>query len=295
MADAPAIAVTGATGRLGGLIAGRLAAIGVPQILVVRDPSRAPRLPGAQVRVAEYGDDAAVRVALKQVDTVVMVSLPAAEDRLPPQVTFIDAARRAGVRHVVYISFVGAGPQATFTHARLHGATERHLRESGLEFTFLRNSLYADLLLDTANAGGAIRGPAGRGRVSPVARADAADVAAAIARRPAEHSGAVYDVTGPHALTLAEIASQIGLATGQAVAYVDESLPQAYASRAIYRAPAWQVEGWVSSYRAIAAGELDTVSDAVPHIAGHPALTLAELAAGPPLLDGTAGQLLSFT
>lgn len=279
MYAAPAIAVTGATGRLGGLIAGRLAAMGVPQILVARDPSRGPRLPGAQVRVAEYGDEAAVRMALKQVDTVVMVSLPAANDRLAPHVKFIDAARRTDVRHVVYISFIGASPKATFTHARLHGATERHIRESGLEFTFLRNSLYADLLLDTANAEGVIRGPAGYGRVSPVARADAADVAAAIALRPAEHSGAAYDVTGPHALTLDEVAGQIGLATGKVVAYVDESIQEAYASRAIYGASAWQVEGWVSSYRAIAAGEMDTVSDTVPRVAGHPAMTLAELAA----------------
>src|SRR5579862_4061157 len=106
MSRSPAIAVSGATGYLGGLIAARLAAMGVPQILVVRDPERAPRLAGAEVRVADYADAPAVKTALSQTETVVMMSLPGAEDRLTPHVTFLEAARQAAVHHVIYISFM---------------------------------------------------------------------------------------------------------------------------------------------------------------------------------------------
>lgn len=126
-----AVAVTGATGRLGGRVARRLAARGVPQRLLVRDLGRAPRLPAATPWRAEYADGAAVLPALDAVATVCMVSVAEAIDRVDQRRTFVDAARAAGVQHVVYTSFYRASPEATFTLARDHWATEGHLRASG--------------------------------------------------------------------------------------------------------------------------------------------------------------------
>ncbi|WP_138733264.1 SDR family oxidoreductase [Modestobacter excelsi] len=273
----PPLTVTGSSGQLGRRIARRLAAAGVPQRLVVRDPARAPELPGSTVAVASYDDGAAVRAALAGSPVVLMVSAAEHPDRLGQHRTFVDAAAAAGVEHLVYVSFQGAAPDATFTLARDHWATEEHIRARGLRATFLRDSLYADFLPQLVGADGVIRGPAGEGRVAAVAQDDIADAAVAVLRDPAPHAGATYDLTGPAALTLAEAAATITAVTGREVRYQPETLEEARASRASYGAPDWQVDAWVSTYTAIAAGELATVSAAVPELTGHPARTLAEV------------------
>jgi NAD(P)H dehydrogenase (quinone) len=274
------IAVTGATGRLGGRVARRLAAGGERLVLVVRDPARAPDLPGARVVQAAYGDAGATRRAFDGVDVLLLVSASASPDRVDLHRSAVDAAADAGVGHVVYVSFLGASPTATFTLARDHWATEQHLRARGLPSTCLRDSLYADFLPSMVGDDGVLRGPAGEGRVAAVAQDDVADAAVAVLRDPAAHVGATYDLTGPEALTLAEVAQELTRGTGRPVRYEPETLEQAYASRASYGAPPWQVDAWVSTYTAIAAGELDVVSDAVPRLTGRPATSLAALLAG---------------
>jgi NAD(P)H dehydrogenase (quinone) len=276
---APPIAVTGATGRLGSRVARRLAAAGVPQRLLVRTPARAPQLPGATAVRAPYGDGAAVREALTGVETVLMVSASESPDRLQEHRAFVDAAAAAGVRHLVYTSFYGAAPDAVFILARDHWATEEHIRASGLVPTFLRDDLYADFLPEMVGKDGVIRGPAGNGRVAAVAQDDIADVAAAVLTDPAVHAGATYDLTGPQELTLAEVAATLTAVTGRQVTYRDETLEEAHASRASYGAPDWQVDAWVSTYTAIAAGQLAGVSTAVADLTGRPATGLAQLLA----------------
>ncbi|MGX5653570.1 SDR family oxidoreductase [Geodermatophilus nigrescens] len=271
------LAVTGSTGQLGGRVARRLADAGVEQRLLVRDPSRAPRLPGATAVAAPYADGDAVRAALDGAGTVLMVSASETPDRVEQHRTFVDAAADAGVAHLVYVSFLGAAPDATFTLARDHWATEQHVRARGLSATFLRDSLYADFAPVLVGEDGAIRGPAGDGRVAPVAQDDIADVAVAVLRDPAAHAGRTYDLTGPEALTFAGLAATLSAATGRDVRYVPETLEEAYASRASYGAPDWQVEAWVSTYTAVAAGELDVVSPAVPDLLGRPARTLEQV------------------
>jgi NAD(P)H dehydrogenase (quinone) len=268
------IAVSGATGRLGGRVA-RL--LDRPVRLLVRNPAKAPA--DADVAVADYADRDAVRAALDGADTVLMVSAAEAPDRVDQHRTFVDAAAAAGVRHLVYTSFVGAAPDATFTLARDHWATEEHIRASGMAHTFLRDSLYADFLPFLVGADGVIRGPAGAGRAAVVSQDDIADAAVAVLRDPAAHAGQTYDLTGPAALGLGEVATIIAEATGREVRYQDESLDEAYASRQVFGAPDWQVDAWVSTYTAIAAGELAAVSTAVPDLTGHPATSLAELLA----------------
>ena len=273
------IVVSGATGRLGGRVAGRLAADGVALRLLVRDAGRAPKLDGAEVAEAEYGDSGAVREALSGAETVLMVSASESPDRVERHKAFVDAAVAAGVGQVVYTSFVGASRDAVFTLARDHGATEEYIRESGLRFTFLRDNLYADFLPFLVGEDGVIRGPAGDGRAAVVAQEDIAEVAVAVLRDPESHAGRTYDLTGPQALTFAEIAAVVSEATGRPVSFQDESLPEAYASRASYGAPDWQVDAWVSTYTAVAAGDLAGVSSAVADLTGRPATTLAALLA----------------
>src|SRR3954453_18132523 len=138
------LVVTGSTGQLGGRVARRLAASGVPQRLLARDVSRVPALPDCSVAEASYADGPAVTRALAGADTVFMVSGAEHPDRVGQPLTFVDSAVTAGVRHLVYTSFYGAAPDATFTLARDHWVPEEYLRASALPHTFLRDNLYLD-------------------------------------------------------------------------------------------------------------------------------------------------------
>lgn len=279
----PTLAITGATGAVGGQVARTLAEQGHALRLVVRDPSRAPQLAGAQVVQATYGDAVGSVAALDGVETLLMVSGSESADRLEQHRTFVDAAAHAGVRHVVYTSFAGAAPDCTFTLGRDHFATEQHLRASGMGWTFLRDNFYLDVFEWFVGEDGAIRGPAADGRVAAVARADVAGVAAAVLADPAAHAGATYELTGPEALTLDEIARTIAEVRDRDVRFHDETLEEAYASRRRWDAPQWQYDAWVSTYTAIAAGELDRVTDDVQRVTGRAPLDLrAVLAATPP-------------
>ncbi|SDE27069.1 SDR family oxidoreductase [Auraticoccus monumenti] len=271
------VAVTGSTGALGGMVVDLLGGAGVVPRLLVRDPSRAPDVPGAEVRVCEYGDATASRAALEGVDVLLMVSGSESADRLQQHRTFLDAAAAVGVGHVVYTSFQGAAPNCTFTLGRDHHATEEHLRASGMAWTFLRDSFYADFLADLPDQEGVIRGPAGDGSVAAVARADVAEVAAVVLQDPDAHRGLTHDLTGPGSLTLDEVAGIISEHRGTPVRYHAETVEEAYASRLRWPAPQWQYDAWVSTYTAIARGEVAAVSDAVERITGRPATSLAEL------------------
>lgn len=279
MSPAP-LGVTGSTGQLGGRIARLLAERGVPQRLVVRSPSRAPSLPGTTVAPASYGDRDAVRAALEGLDVVLMVSAAESENRLQEHRTFVDAAVDAGVRHLVYVSFFGAAADATFLLARDHYATEQHIEASGLTWTYLRDNLYADFLPMMAGPDGVVRGPSDDGRVSVVAQDDIASAAVAVLLEPDAHENRGYDLTGPESLTLREATAVMTRALGRPFSFEDETVEEAYASRASYGAPRWQVDAWVSTYTAIASGELARVSGDVERLTGRPPRSLADVLAG---------------
>ena len=270
-------AITGATGSLGGMVARLLSEAGVPARLIVRDEAKAPKLQGTTTAQADFGDQTASRRALEGIKTLFMVSASESEDRLEQHSTFIDAAVEAGVEHIIYTSFFGAGPEATFTLARTHYATEQKLRETGRKHTLLRNNFYADILPHFADENGVIRGPAGDGKAGFVAREDVARAAAAILEQPVAHAGFVYELTGPESINLTEAAAIIADATGRPTSFLDETVEEAYASRAHYGAPDWQLDAWVSTYTAIANGELDKTTNDVELLTGRPPLSLRDL------------------
>lgn len=272
--------MTGATGYVGGAVARALAADEVEQRLLVRSPDRAPDLAGADVRGCSYGDRERCEAALDGVDILFMVSASESADRLEQHFTFVDAAAAARVRHLVYTSFVNAAPGSTFTLARDHAATEQRIAERGLEYTFLRDNFYLDLMEPFAGEQHVIAGPAGAGRVGMVARADIARAATAVLRDPAAHAGETYTLTGPEALTLTDVVEQLTAARGREFRFHDETVEEAYAARGPYGVPDWQIDAWVSTYTAIAAGEMDVVTDHVEQLTGRRPTSLAEHLAG---------------
>ena len=270
------IAVTGATGGVGGRVARALASQGQALRLVVRDAARAPDL-GAEVAEAQYRDGAAMRAAFEGAETVYLVSASESADRVAEHVSAVDAAAAAGVERIVYVSFMGAAPDAVFTFARDHAATEERIRSTGLAHVFLRSCMYAEYVPLFASAEGVIQGPAGDGRAAFVSRDDVADVAAAVLAAPAEHDGRTYDVTGPEALNLDEAAAILSEAAGRTVVYERETLEQARESRRPSGAPDWEIEGWVTSYAALPAGDLEPPSDTVQQILDRPPRSLADV------------------
>src|SRR5690242_1993280 len=155
------IAVTGATGGVGGLVARNLAARQLHQRLLVRTPSKAPKLPHSEVHQFSYSDHATASAALKGVHTLFMVSASESAERLDQHRSFIDAAVDAGVQHIVYTSYIAAAPDAIFTLARDHYTTEEYIKASGMRWTFLRDSMYIDFVDSIVGADDVIRGPSG--------------------------------------------------------------------------------------------------------------------------------------
>jgi uncharacterized protein YbjT (DUF2867 family) len=270
------IAVTGATGEVGGRVARRLAERGAHQRLVVRDPSRAPRLDGADVtQASNYEARDEMEAALRGAETLFLVSGEEARNRVEQHKAAVDAAKAAGVERIVYLSFHDAKPDTAFTFGRDHFHTEEHIRASGLSYAFSRQNIYLDYVPFFAAADGVIRGPGGDGRFAPVSRDDVADVVVELITNP-DRDGHAYEVASDEAYTLAEAAERLGKAIGREISYMDETMEEAWASRRPSGEPDWVIEGWITTYVAIAKGELAEPISTVKDLTGHDPQRLEE-------------------
>jgi len=272
------IVVTGATGLLGGAVVERLLArqpdeeIGVS----VRDPAKAAALAdrGVRVRRGDYDDAASLAHAFEGADQLLLVSAPATgETALRQHRTAIDAARRAGVRRVVYTSHMGANPASAFAPMVDHAATEALLADSGLAFTALRNGFYAAsgrMLLGRAFETGEVAAPAD-GPVSWTAHDDLADAAAIVLTEEGRFEGPTPPLTGSAALDLAALAAEVlGRPIRRTVltdAQYREALPEPVA------------EMLLGLFAASRAGEFAAVDPTLAELLGRPPLTVRDLLA----------------
>lgn len=264
----PHLAITGSTGHIGGAVARLLSEAEVPVRLLARDASRAPDLPHAEVAQSEYGHVPSSAAALRGIETVFMISLVDGADRLLEHQDFVDAAVQAGVRHIVYLSFVGADEDSQQTYARTHGATESYLTDSGLDVTIVRSNYFAETLLHF-HRDGLIRGPAGDGRIAAVARHDVAAAVAAVLSDPKAHVDKVYELTGPEALDFHAVAEILGRAFGEGCRYIAESDEDARANRLHFGAPPEVLDSWLSAYVSIRHGVYGHVTGDVQHLTGR--------------------------
>ena len=271
------IVVTGSSGRVGGLVARRLESEGHPMRLLVRDPERAPRIAGAQVQAADYGDPQALEKGLGKGDRVFMVSLWIGGDtRLDLHHSFIDAAAKADVAQLIYLSFVNAGPNAVFSHAREHGATEEMLRASGVPWTAIRNSMYADDIPGWFDPDGVAREPGDEARMSFSYRPELADVIAVTLTGPG-HGGKIYNITTPDSVSMRELAEIAGKVTGESYSYEPISDAEWIKRWKAQGRPEWALEAGQTSYEALRAGEFDVVSDDYERVTGRKAATVAQI------------------
>lgn len=222
------IAVTGATGQLGRLVIAKLKEKVAPSDIValVRDPARAADL-GVEVREADYEKPETLEKALAGVDKLLLISSNAIGKRAAQHRNAIDAAKKAGVKEIVYTSLLHADTTPLTVLAQEHVATEAALKESGVPFVILRNGWYTENYTGSvpgAVQAGAFAGSAGEGRIASATRADYAE-AAAVVLAGEGHAGKVYELAGDDAYTLADLAAEISKQTGKDIPY--RNLPQA--------------------------------------------------------------------
>ena len=271
------IGITGVTGKLGSYVADLVDKKGIASIHLARSPERATVYASAEIRKMVYANTPEVVEALKGIDVLLMVSARENPERVEEHTSFLDAAKLAGVQHIVYTSFYGADEKATFTLSRDHAQTEAYIKKLGFTYTFLRDNFYLDFFIDIALENGEIRGPAGRGRVSAVARKDTSRVAAEILLNPKEWENQTLNLTGPEDLSMEEIVALLSKESGKTITYVDESVEEAYESRKKWPAQTWEYDAWVSTYTAIKAGEQAGVSTDVEMVLGRPAMSLIDV------------------
>lgn len=221
------IAVTGATGQLGRLVIQALQAkLPSSQIIaLVRNPDKASDL-GVTIRKADYADPATLSNAFEGIDSLLLISSNEIGQRVQQHRNVIEAAKAAGVKHLVYTSLLRADT-SPLSLAAEHLTTETELKASGLPYTILRNGWYTEN--NTASVPGAVAsetliGSAGTGRISGATRADFAE-AAAVALTQEGHEGKTYELAGDKAYTLADLAAEISSQSGKTIPYKD--LPEA--------------------------------------------------------------------
>ena len=271
------IGITGVTGKLGSYVTDLVDQNGIASVNLARSPERSKVYASAEIRKIVYANTPEVVEALKGIDILLMVSARENPERVKEHKDFLDAAKLAGVQHIVYTSFYGADEKATFTLSRDHAQMEAYIKELGFTYTFLRDNFYLDFLIDMALENGEIRGPAGSGFVSAVARKDTSRVAAEILLNPKEWENQTLNLTGPEDLSMEEIVALLSKKTGKAIAYVDETVEEAYESRKKWPAQTWEYDAWVSTYTAIKAGEQAGVSTDVEMVLGRPAMSLIDV------------------
>jgi uncharacterized protein YbjT (DUF2867 family) len=246
---------------------------------MVRTEAGRGKLPaGVAVAVADFDDPASIAAALHGTGRAYLVT-PSSERAEAQQRQFADLAVKAGTGHLVVLSQLASDEQSPVRFLRYHAAVERHVRDLGIPYTFLRPNLFFQGLLafaGTIAAEGRFYAPIGDARVSAVDVRDIAAVAAA-ALTETGHEGATYTLTGPAAITHMDIAAALTSALGRDITFTDVP-PEVFAGSLQAILPAWQIDGLLEDYAHYRRGEAASVSPAVAEITGKPATDVRQFA-----------------
>ncbi|MFG3117167.1 SDR family oxidoreductase [Streptomyces sp. NPDC048197] len=277
------IVVTGATGNIGRSLVDRLLAHGAAVRALTRDPARAQLPAGAEVVRADLTGSAADFAPLLDGADALFLNLAAGGDRAA--LALVEAAAKAGVRRIVLNSSMAVtdtpADETNFI-ARMHATLERAVRDSGLEWTFVRGGNYATNALAWGPAirdSGVVRDAHPGAQGVPVHEADLADVAAvALLDRTGTHNGQAYLVTGPEALTVADQVAEIGRAIGRETRVeqiTEEAAAEAMSGPHLPKEAALEL---VRMFGSTVDAPAFPISDAVERVTGHPARTFAQWA-----------------
>lgn len=269
--------VTGATGTVGSAVVAHLLGRGQPVFAGVRSPGDAARLPaGAEGRQFDFGAASHdLEQALTGADRLFLMRPPAIADVRTFLFPVVDAARRAGVRHVVFLSLQGVA----FNRRTPHHAVEAYLRASGVPWTFLRPNFFMQNLSTTYAADirdhGEIRVPAGRSRTAFIDARDVGRVAATVLTEPG-HGGKAYTLSGEQSLTYAAVARIMGEVLGRTITYTRPSERDYLAELARQGRPADYLAVQRMIYRIVRLNASAVPNHCIRRLTGMPATTLAQ-------------------
>lgn len=273
------IGVTGATGQLGQLVIEKLkSAIPAENIVaLVRNPEKAVAL-GVETRPFDYTKKESLSDELKGIDKLLLISGNEIGQRLPQHLAVIEAAVKAGVKHLFYTSLLHAD-KSPLSLATEHFATEEAIKKSGLTYTFLRNGWYTENYSGSAKGAvnaGAFIGCAGEGRISSAARKDYAE-AATVVLTGEGYENKTLELAGDGAYSLSELASEISLQTGTFVPY--NNLTEAQYSDILksFGLPAGLAEMLANSDTGASKGGLYDDSKTLSKLINRPTTTLSEV------------------
>jgi NAD(P)H dehydrogenase (quinone) len=287
------ILVTGASGRLGRRIVELALERGDVRVIAgTRTPEKLADLADrAELRRLDFEDPETVAAAFTGVDRSLIVSTDVTSPpgrRVAQHRAAIEAAKRAGVEHLIYTSFLRADRESPLTRAMPastdHAATERLLRDSGLGFTILRNSLYADWVLrrtKTLLATGELPTLAGRGGIAYITREDCARAAAAVLTSERPPIGDI-ELTGPEVIGSEQLVDLVSQLSGKATRIVTMSEAELTAHFVAGGAAEVRAVSSVGFEAAITGGDLAFTTDAVMRLTGTPPIPMRDflIAAG---------------
>jgi uncharacterized protein YbjT (DUF2867 family) len=276
------ILVTGATGLNGSALVRRLSAKGVAVRALVRSAAKAAgfsSLPKVEIVEGDMARPETLTEALRGVDRAMLISSsdPA---MLDVQSNFIEAARKAGVKHVVKLSGIIAELDSPFRFSRMHAEIERRLEESGMAFTHLRAGEFMPAYfrqVPSIVAKGALFLPMEDAKIAMIDVDDIAEVAASILTGPG-HEGKIYPLTGPEALSMAEVAEKLSAATGKRIQYVNLSPDDAKRAQLAAGMPAFLADALAELFAERRKGKEAQVSPIITTILGRPATRFDEFA-----------------
>jgi NAD(P)H dehydrogenase (quinone) len=275
------IAITGATGQLGRLVVKSLVGkVPAKQIVaLVRSPQKAIDL-GVVAREADYTKPQTLTSALAGVDTLLLISSSEIGQRAAQHQNVIDAAKKAGVKRIVYTSLLRADT-SPLSLAQEHWDTERALKSSGIPSTILRNGWYTENYTGSvkgAVAGGAFIGSAGDGKISSAARADYAQAAVAVLTTQG-HEGRTYELAGDEHYTLTDLAAEISRQTRKAIPYKNLSQTEYAAALAGFGLPEGLAQAFAGWDVAASRGALFDDSRQLSRLIGRASTPLADVVA----------------
>jgi uncharacterized protein YbjT (DUF2867 family) len=241
------ILVTGATGLNGSELVHRLSAKGIPSRALVRNPTNARSLallPNVDVVMGDMARPDSLTEALRGVDRAMLIS-SSDPTMVETQSSFIAAAKKAGVKHVVKLSGIIPELASPFRFARMHAEIEQRLEASGVPYTHLRAGEFMPSYfrqVPSIVARGVLALPMADARIASVDIGDLAEVAIAVLTTSG-HEGKTYPLTGPESLSMAEVAEKLSAATGKTIRYVDVPPEEANRARLAAGMPPYLAEG----------------------------------------------------
>lgn len=279
--DPRPVLVTGATGRTGRLLVAALRRDGRVVRALVRASSAIPaEWEGVELGVGDLADPGSLRAAMAGVGTLVLLSpMDPQLDRL--EAAALEAAREAGVGHVVKMSTTVPALDSPISWWRAHARAEELLRTSGLPWTVVRPNGIAFFLLDYAASvrdEGVLRTCAPDGRMALIDPRDIADVVAAVVASPQRFAQRVLEISGPQALSYDDVAAMLGALLEREVRHVAVSEDEVRSRLLAAGRPEWEVDGVVANMgmtRGDAYG-FDRVTPTVREVTGHEPRTVEE-------------------